>query len=209
MKLIVITPEQTPANELNTANRLFENGLQRLHIRKPSFTTDQLREYLGAIAPQYHQYLVLHNHFNLFHEFKTGGIHLSSYARNDISILKLIENIPPQLRSTSFHSWQEILDNTIHYGYVFISPVFDSVSKPGYAAGIDLNGATQIRSQLLATQQYCPEIIGLGGVTKNNLGLLHQYKFDGGAMLGNVWMAADPVTDFMTAMETTRLLTNA
>jgi thiamine monophosphate synthase len=39
--------------------------------------------------------------------------------------------------SGSFHSWEEIRANRFPYTYVFISPVYDSISKAGYKAAID------------------------------------------------------------------------
>jgi thiamine-phosphate pyrophosphorylase len=89
--------------------------------------------------------------------------------------------------STSFHSWQEIKENNHPYKYVFISPVFDSISKKDYKAGIDLLGATTVKNELAESGKYCPGIIGLGGVDAQSIKTLHEYGFDGAAMLGAIW----------------------
>lgn len=206
MKLIVITPDRTIADEAAIVNRLFENGLSRLHVRKPSFTRDELCDYVNAIAPEYHHHLVINNHFDLFDALKLGGVHLSSFARNDEQVQTLIKDIPAAKISTSFHSWQEIMDNKFPYGYVFISPVFDSVSKPGYMAGIDLAEAMMVKNRLKMNSAYCPQIIGLGGVTTSNITVLHEYGFNGAAMLGNIWQAVDPISELRKAAQAAQSL---
>lgn len=196
MQLIVITPDSILKDEAEVINRLFECGLQRLHLRKPLATIAAYRKCLYPIDPEYHNRVVLCSHFELWDESEFGGIHLNSHMRNDNTILATIKNIPPNAVSTSYHSWQEIEDNEIEYGYVFASPVFDSISKSGYKAGIDLKGADELKQKLAKQNKYCPSIIGLGGVGVQQIKILHQYGFDGAAILGAIWTAIDPVEKF-------------
>ena len=46
MKLIVITPSRKHENEITTVIKMFEAGLQSLHLRKNRFTTVELDEYI-------------------------------------------------------------------------------------------------------------------------------------------------------------------
>lgn len=193
MRLIVITPDTDIDHELSTVNELLANGLPRLHIRKPGFTAGDYRNYITAIGPVYRKRLVIHNCFELFHELELGGIHLNSRMKSDAEILHSIHDISASCISASFHSWQEIAANTFPYAYVFISPVFDSISKKGYAASIDMNGADTLRKQLGKEPLYCPGIIALGGVDTQQLPLLLQHHFDGCAVLGAIWQAENPV----------------
>ena len=208
MKLIVITPEKEVADELEIAGRLLADGLDFLHIRKPSFAVSDYRNYINAIDSKYHAQLVIHGCFELYNELRLGGIHLNTAARNDQAVWTGIGDVPASCLSSSFHSWQEILESDVRYRYVFISPVFDSISKVGYNAGIDLRGAAELKRQLKMVGKYCPEILGLGGVDADKIKLLADHGFDGAAMLGAVWNSKDPVASFRLAIDQVRALAN-
>jgi len=201
MRLIVITPPLAVNEEARLVNSLFANGLQRLHVRKPSFTNDDHRKYLADIDSQWYTRIVLHDCYELYSECSLGGIHLNSFSRDDVNTWQQIKDIPPSAISTSFHAWEEIEQNTFPYGYVFISPVFDSISKTGYKAGIALSQAMETQEHLAIRDKYCPPIIGLGGVIAEKIELLYQNGFDGAAMLGAVWQSEDPVKVFKQATE--------
>jgi thiamine-phosphate pyrophosphorylase len=205
MRLIIITPEAAIVDEPQIINSLFEHGLQRLHLRKPSFTSKNYRDYIKEIDSQYHSRVSIHGSFELFSEFRLGGIHLNSFSRDDQSIWHQVKDVIPSAISTSFHAWQEIEANTFPYGYVFISPVFNSISKQDYKAGIDLVGASKMKQNLARQNRYCPSIIGLGGVGKKQIEALHKYGFDGAAILGAVWQSENPVSFFTKAMDVINL----
>jgi thiamine-phosphate pyrophosphorylase len=200
MLIVVITPENNIRKENELVNDLFKNGLKRLHLRKPDHSTEETRKYIRSIDPQYHPRIVLTGNFELFNEFDLGGIHLNGSARRNDDIRKKIDHLSPELISTSYHTWQKIVENEFHFGYVFISPVFDSISKKEYKSNIDPYGARKTKQKLADQNKYCPKIIGLGGVGINEIKALHEYGFDGAAMLGTLWMSGNPVTTFIRAM---------
>jgi thiamine-phosphate pyrophosphorylase len=200
MNLIVITPDGTSQDETTIVNQLFENGLQRLHLRKPLFTTEEYRNYIAEVREEFYGRIVLCNSFELWNEFDLGGIHLNSALRNDKGVWETVKDIMAAKISASFHSWQEIEENDFHYGYVFISPVFDSISKEGYKAGVDLHVLVETKLKLILQNKYCPGIIGLGGVGVQQIEVLAANGFDGAAMLGAIWQANDPVQKFREAL---------
>ncbi|MES2703963.1 MAG: thiamine phosphate synthase [Bacteroidota bacterium] len=197
MQVIVITPDIEVYNEVEIINELFIIGLNSLSLRKTSYNEHELAAYIQSIDKQYHSRITIHNHYQLCNEFDLRGIHLSSFAREDPNTCGIVTKWQPKSVSTSFHSWEEIGNNVYPYSYVFISPVFDSISKQGYKANIDLQQATATRNHCRSLQGYCPQIIGLGGVNDGNIGLLRKNGFDGAAVLGAVWKAADPVSSFI------------
>ena len=196
MKLIVITPEQNVAAECDKVEMLFHNGLQRLHIRKPDYSATHLAQYVESIPTHFHPRIVIHNNFELFDDYHLGGIHLNSRSREESDVWKSIAHIPPALISTSFHSWDEIAGSSFPYGYVFISPVFDSISKSGYKGGIPHDGAAKLKKQLALANAYCPQIIGLGGIDVPEIEILRRNLFDGAAVLGALWNAGSIATKF-------------
>lgn len=202
MKLIVLTPEHDVADEAGLINDMFAAGLPALHIRKPQYTVADCRKYIAAINTRFHSRIVMHNCFELVHEFGLGGIHLNTVARNSAELGELLSSTPVVPLSTSFHSWQEIKECETQYRYVFISPVFDSISKAGYTAAIDPAGAMETKRYMALQGKQCPGIIGLGGVGPAQLTTLNNYGFDGGAMLGAVWLAQLPVAVVQEALIT-------
>ena len=70
--------------------------------------------------------------------------------------------------------------------YAFLSPIFDSISKQGYAAA----GFEERR--LSAALQHCRvPLIALGGMTAGRVAKAAEMGFSGVAVLGAVWQAAD------------------
>src|SRR6185312_3477485 len=130
MKIIIITPELTLPDETDTVNALFESGLERLHLRKADYTEESYIKYLQQIDYQYHSRIVLHSSFQLVERFDLGGLHLNSHYQKDDEMMRLAEGILGKVDVFgSFHSWVEIRANQFPYKYVFISPVYDSISK--------------------------------------------------------------------------------
>jgi len=192
MNLILITPDHFLEQECALVNACFAYGLQRLHLRKKKFSEQDYRNYIGSIDTAFHQRIVLTEYFGLLTEFDLGGVHLNSHIRDQPATWEELAALQPRHTSASFHSWDEINAAANNFDYVLISPVFDSISKKGYKAGIDLKGAAILKQ----VNTNCPGIVGLGGVQANNIRLLQAAHFDGAALLGAVWEAADPFAAF-------------
>ena len=200
MNLILITPDTKVNNELQIINSLFANGLQQLHVRKPGFGYEEYKAYISNIDAQYHKRIVVCSAFELYSEWGLGGVHLNSHIRDDAAVLAQVAHVPMGHISTSFHSWQEVRDNERQYGYVFISPVFDSISKAGYKTAIDVQECASVRREVVAARGYCPHIVGLGGVGAEQVRILQANGFDGAALLGSVWGAEDVGDAFVNIM---------
>ena len=177
--LVVITPEKNHPKEIEIIISLFEDGLQLLHVRKPTFTEEELRNYLQEISKRFHKKIVIHSHYKLAKEFSLKGIHLTERNR------KLrIKNL--RVVSASFHSTEELLKSRRNYEYVFLSPVFDSISKHGYKSNFDLE---ELRPFLKKRKN----VIALGGINNENIKSIKQTGFAGAAILGFVWESKNPV----------------
>jgi thiamine-phosphate pyrophosphorylase len=204
MELFVITPEHNTNNELEQVNAMLSQGLKRLHIRKPLFDTAMYAQYISGIEKQYHANLIIHGGFELCLEFMLGGIHLNSEKRNAGMRTGLVDKLPNVSFSTSFHSWDEVIKEGADYEHVFISPVNDSISKPGYKGCIALGGIADVRTHFNNSGLRCPAIVGLGGVQKDNMKHLMGYGFNGAAVLGAIWQSVDPVASFCELMAAIR-----
>ena len=127
MKLIVITTPQFFEGEAEAVTSLFQNGLEMLHLRKPGASAEEMGNFLQQLPMEYMPRIVTHEQFQLASVFGLKGIHLN--GRNP--------QIPSGYKghvSRSCHSLEEVLKHKSDCNYVFLSPIYDSISKEGYSS---------------------------------------------------------------------------
>lgn len=175
MKPVVITTEHFFEGEAVALNALFERGMEILHLRKPASTETELKHLIEQIDKRFHERMVLHDHFPLIHTFRLKGIHLN--RRN----MKKPAHVSCSV-SRSCHSIRE-LENTTGYDYVFLSPVFDSISKAGYTCAFTPEDLLNAKSAGLINKQ----VVALGGIDAENISVAHKYGFESVAVIGALW----------------------
>ncbi|GHS93612.1 hypothetical protein FACS1894207_0310 [Bacteroidia bacterium] len=175
MKLIIITTEYFFEGEAAALNALFERGMEILHLRKPASTETELKNLIGQIDERFHRRIVLHDHFPLITPFHLKGIHLN--GRNPERPVQVSASV-----SRSCHSIKE-LENTAGYDYVFLSPIFDSISKTGYTHAFSSEDLINAQSAGLINKQ----VIALGGIDAENISGSGKYGFGGAAVIGALW----------------------
>jgi thiamine-phosphate pyrophosphorylase len=161
-------------------------------------STQAMREYLGKIHSKYYNRIVIHSHHELAYKLNLKGIHLSDKHLKDnffeawLRMKYLKFKLPNIQISTSFHDLGGLLKSTTNYSYVFLSPIFDSISKLGYKNRF--NSETLLAA--IKKSQY--ELIALGGVDEQHIQQVKDMGFAGCAVLGSVWMSGNPVEKFKT-----------
>lgn len=197
-KIIVITEPQFIENEVTVVESLFEAGLEILHIRKPSASLAELESFLRAIAPQYLKRVVLHSHYQLMAKYNIRGIHLTSHVWEELQEQGTLKEYirPLQKRglsiSASTHSFAEIQRLPSTLDYVFLSPFFDSISKPSYFGSINVSEV----EDFIFHQAKIPPIVALGGIQINTIAALKNIGLHGVALLGTIWQADNPTAAF-------------
>lgn len=191
MKLIVISHPSWIEDENEAVRILFENGLEYFHLRKPDVTMDTYRMFLEKINPDFHKHIIIHNHFELISEYKIKGIHLNSKAK---TILPMIS----KHCSRSCHSFNEIIENKAFYDYLFLSPVFNSISKQNYQGVFHFKDLEQASEKHIIDQK----VIALGGIDVTKVKQVIEWKFGGIAVLGFLW------EDYALSKDVHRLLSN-
>ncbi len=171
--LIVITPQDIHHDEAKRITVLLDGGVTFVHLRHPGATYSDMKRLIEDIPQRYHSRLRLHGHFELLNEFNLGGIHLNSRCPH-----------APQLYkgsvSSTCHSVEEVNEAAWHVDFVTLSPVCDSISKPGYNRAF-----THEQLSSLPTGK----VVALGGITPERISELKQYPFIGYAVLGYIWEA--------------------
>lgn len=174
-RLIVLTPPRFFLGEGSIINGLFKEGLACLHIRKPGCTVGEMVDLLNNIELAYYPRIVLHDCFELGTTHPVGGLHLNK--RNSAVPEGFTGSI-----SRSCHTLEEVQTST-DFSYVFLSPIFDSISKEGYGSRFPMNVLKEASAQHIINEQ----VIALGGINAVTIPLVKQLNFGGVAVLGALW----------------------
>ena len=92
--------------------------------------------------------------------------------------------------------WDDYKKVTNPYEYIFLSPIFDSISKVGYKGNFDLKLLRENLCKMKQENPSMPKVIGLGGITAQNMSLIVSAGFDGLALLGAIWQSQNPPKAF-------------
>jgi thiamine-phosphate pyrophosphorylase len=190
--IVLIAPEKDIKDEITILNQLFEAGLEFYHLRKPEKNYIAHCDYLNQIDTKYHNRIIVHFFHELINEYDLKGIHFQEQKRRDCLDIPTDYftglNLFEKTISSSFHEVAELEKCNFEFDYYLLSPVFTSISKAGYKGrGFEVNNIDKI-------------IIGVGGVTIENLSKLTNLGFKGVGVLGGVWNSPSPITNFKNMM---------
>lgn len=166
----VITSSDDIPEEAEQIKQLLECGVDYVHIRKPNSTMSEVKSLIEDIPYRYRKQLILHGHFELLNEMNLGGVNLNYRNRVAPRTAKMI--------GISCHSIGEAISHK-DKDYILLSPIFPSISKPGYGIDSKICSLNELPQSL--------RVIGLGGVTPNHFARMIEMGFKGGAMLGYIW----------------------
>ena len=172
--LVITSPSFIP-DEASFLHRLFVHGVDIVHLRKPGATAEECARLLDDLTSDDRRRIVIHDFFELTEPYGLKGIHLN--ARRS--------TVPDGYEghvSRSCHSLEEVKRYKDVCDYVFLSPIFDSVSKQGYASAFTDRTLKQASSDGIIDDK----VVALGGVTPDKIDYLQQLNFGGAAMLGCV-----------------------
>lgn len=200
MKLIVISHSGEIPDEAAIVSRMFEAGLETFHLRKHKLSTRKTKAFLKQIPSQYHSRIVIHSHHKLAACFHLKGIHLTKSHRKQkwktwLMLKYLRLRNPALLLSTSFSNIGDLLQEHDHaYDYVFLSPVFDSLSS-------QFQGGFTAHSLRSALQKTRTNVVARGGIDINAIPKSATIGFHGLAFYSHIWKSRDPVKSFNEVVE--------
>jgi thiamine-phosphate pyrophosphorylase len=198
MKLIVCSTPETLSDEQQLVKELLHCGLETFHLRKPAFSTEEMRDWLTQIPSSDCRKIVLHSHWLLAEEFKIKGIHIGASAFKNMTLAEqeawLTYAKRKQLSiSSSVHDQEEIHRLPQGFDYVWLSPVFESISKQAYHSSFSDSQFDNWVKELKEQKQ--TPVYALGGVTARHATKLAQRGFDGMVVLGSVWTDVTGIED--------------
>ena len=178
MQLVIISNPQDFSDEQILLTGLFNAGLEYLHIRKPGYSTKEIKKYIELIPERYHKNLIVHKYIDLYTAYNLKGIHFSHDNKHLVDEFAEV-NIQ---KSMSTHSLNELI-NLKGFDYVFLSPVFDSISKHGYKSMFNPEEITDFFKE----NPVDTKVIALGGISQENIETALLMGFDGAAVMGALW----------------------
>ncbi|MCD6018870.1 MAG: thiamine monophosphate synthase [Bacteroidetes bacterium] len=185
--MVIVISSPTPVTkEASLINQLFDEGLPVFHLRKPDSSSQELVLLLQEIDSIHHSKIALHSHHYLAKSFGINRLHYTEASRKQLTHVDFSEN--ENTLSTSVHSVEDFTNLSEHFSYAFLSPVFNSISKPDYEAKpFDLSELSKNKTT---------KLIALGGIDETNCGKAYEMGFDGIALLGAIWNSEDKINAF-------------
>lgn len=176
MKIIAITTPNFIECESSVIPHLLQLGVDLVHIRKPSATSEQMALLLDSLPTWCYDQLVVHDCLELANKYNLKGVHLN--RRN--------HTVPDNFKgsvSMSCHSLEEVEIKKDMADYVFLSPIFNSISKNGYNSAFSKEELHNAMKQGTIDKK----VIALGGVSLANIETVKDLGFGGAALLGDIW----------------------
>ena len=175
MILIAITRPKVTEDDAATIAKMIDRGIDIVHLRKPESSIDELRALLSKLSSEQRSKIVIHDYAELYYEFSLKGIHIN---RN-------ITSLPDDYngsRSRSCHSFEEVERYKMEYDYLFLSPIFDSISKSGYKSKFSHEELLRASNEGIIDNR----VVALGGITPRKIAYLRELNFGGVAMMGGI-----------------------
>lgn len=178
--LIAITLPDRAEGETRIIDQLIKGGIDYVHVRKPGWSSDEVEAWIEEIPREFHSQLTIHYHHQLTEKLGIGGVHHSNGFP--------LERGYKLRTSRSCHSIKEMAENCHDYDYMFLSPIFESISKEGY--GPSIKGDELIR---VLKHPACDtnKVVALGGVSIDTITQARQMGFSSIALLGGLWVKDD------------------
>jgi thiamine-phosphate pyrophosphorylase len=184
MRLIVFTQPECFTGEAEAIDLLFRQGVDVLHLRKPGASEEVVTRLLEEIPAEWHCRIMLHD-LDLCHRFALKGLHLNHRR-------PLLPAGYHGCLSAACHSLEEVAMQKPKVDYLFLSPIFDSISKQGYTSGFRPEVLQQAQVDRLIDEQ----VVALGGVSLERIPQLAAWGFGGVALLGDVWRRINDLSLF-------------
>ena len=89
----------------------------------------------------------------------------------------------PVILSASCHTLEEVQEDKKTCDYVFLSPIFDSISKEGYSSKFTPEAIREaVKADIIDKK-----VIALGGIDEENILRVKDFGFGGAAIMGGLW----------------------
>lgn len=176
MKLVIISQPQFFVEEDKIITTLFDEGLDLMHIYKPGAEPLYLERLLTLIPDDYHDRIVIHEHYYMKQEFDLAGIHIDTPEQN-------VPNGYKGKVSRSCMNLEALKEIKKDSRYVFLHDIFDSLHEPDVKSKFSLEEIHNASRRGLIDKN----VYALGGMNADNIRWAHDEGFGGVVICGDIW----------------------
>jgi thiamine-phosphate pyrophosphorylase len=198
--IVVISESYSFETETSLVNELFHLGLDYFHLRKYNWTEQELVDFTQQIEHQFLDRLVFCQRYELGASLGVNHFHLSEQTRIEWADANWNMMNPLHSYSTSVHELATFNQLGNRFEYAFLSPIFDSISKPEYKAN---------SFDLALREDFSTKLIALGGISAENVNEAMKLGFDGIALLGAIWKSEQPTQAFLSVKKQMEMISKA
>ncbi|SFD32702.1 thiamine-phosphate pyrophosphorylase [Chitinophaga sp. CF118] len=177
----IITHTENIPDETDIWKQLLNEGADSILVRKPGWQEADYELLLLQADPGCYGRLMIPEHATLCERYGLLGLHFGEAARGNITMEHLNSYRQKEwLLSTSIHNVETLHATSNDWNQLLLSPVFNSISKKGYAAAFDENFR-------LNKEGFEGNVLALGGINDITANKARDMQFDGIALLGAIW----------------------
>ena len=200
MKLFIITPSKEIPDETSLITKMFESGLTNLHLRKPKFSTNQMRDFIEEIPAHFHQYIVIHSHHQLALKYNLKGIHLTSthlskkwkyfFVRQRLKL-----KFGKISKSRSYSRLQQVYNKEEYvFDYILMGTMFNSITGELYSGFYEAGVKAAIKN---SGKKY----VARGGTSPKTVAKAKELGFYGLAFNSYIWDHTSPFENFQHVLD--------
>jgi len=181
-------------NETSLINRLFDEGLDALHVRKPKINEIDMKKFINEIDPEYHHKLVLHTHYTLVNQFDIDKIHLGHDWVFNFATEMYLNMVTLKGKKVS----KSMTITNCAPLYIPVKGINEFLLGPIFARFSYMTDKQLIKSEVLekALRHSKLPVSAMGGVSTETLEFFKNIGFQGVNMQSSIWKSTDPVAAF-------------
>ncbi len=200
MDIVVVSCSHDVENEIAIVEAMLLDGLESFHIRKPHYTTNDYITYISKISPKLRHRVVLHSRHMLSNKYGCKGVHVSrkhrrAGFRTKLRLFKLRFFNKKIHISASLQNLEAIESKIKNYDYIFLSPLYDSMSPD---ARIKKFNSSKLRKFLRQTRS---RVFAHGGISEDKFPQLKKLGFSGVVFQSVIWDSPEPLQQYFKLKE--------
>ncbi|MCA0429719.1 MAG: thiamine phosphate synthase [Bacteroidetes bacterium] len=196
MQLMVITSSKSVPDETGVVTKMFESGLQYLHLRKPKFTTTRMIEYLNEIPAQYHNRIIIHSHHKLALKFKLKGVHYTStHLSNKIKYrwirFRLKFKFGSLIKTRNHTRVNAMFEKELYdFDYIMLGTMFNNLNNSFYSGFYE----ESIKDAVKTSNK---KIVARGGTSPEIVTKCKEMNLYGIAFKSYIWNSPTPYNQYL------------
>lgn len=175
MKLILLTPPDFFVEEDKILTALFEEGLTSFiygNRTRSRFIRNACSHYCRKV-------IIIKLSYTTFLSERRIQLTRHTPERKESGASGRLQRTYQQI----FPSYRRVESGKENFNYVFLSPIFDSISKSNYTSAFDMEVLKQASAHGIIDKR----VMALGGITTENMAVAKDFGFGGVVVLGDLW----------------------